>query len=265
MSTRDRQRTSSKDTKKDTKDRLSLRSLSRASGGTSKPTGERRALWFLKKIPLFQALGQNELAELLELVEIKELKRRQVIYLPGDPGSTVYFINGGRVKLSKVTRDGREITLAYLGPGELFGELCLFTGNPRQEMAETVENCLITEVDRKVVETMLSANAEVLLSLFKVIISRRADVETKVEYLVFRDVSAKLAELLLNLGEQYGVEDQRGLLLGVKITHQEIANLIGSTRETVSLTLSQFKRKGYIKVDRRKVILIDIPSLKGLT
>jgi len=78
------------------------------------------------------------MTRLAETVQIAEIRRRQVIYLPGDPGRTVYFVNGGRVKISKVTRDGKELTLAYRGPGELFGEIALVEGGPREEMAEAM-------------------------------------------------------------------------------------------------------------------------------
>ena len=97
------------------------------------------------------------------------------------------------------------------------------------------------------------------------LISRWRGLQSKVEQLVFKDVGSKLAELLLRLGSEHGIEHRRGLVLGLKITHQEMANLIGSTRETVSLTLSQFKRKGYIHTEGRKVILADRESLRSLT
>jgi CRP/FNR family transcriptional regulator, cyclic AMP receptor protein len=93
---------------------------------------------------------------------------------------------------------------------------------------------------------------------------RRKDLESRVEQLIFKDVGAKLAELLLELGVQHGVEEERGVVLNLKITHQEMANLIGSTRETVSLTLSQFKRKGLIESEGRRIIVVDREGLKAL-
>jgi CRP/FNR family cyclic AMP-dependent transcriptional regulator len=105
---------------------------------------ERRLLWYLKKIPLLEGLPGDVLQELVRSVEMREVRRRQVIYIPGDPGQSLFFLNGGRVKISKVTRDGRELTLAYRVPGQVFGELCLGEGAPREEMAEAMENALIT-------------------------------------------------------------------------------------------------------------------------
>jgi CRP-like cAMP-binding protein len=225
---------------------------------------DKRILWYLKKVPILSDLHADALGRLAEKVEMKEIRRRQVIYLPGDPGGAVFFVNGGRVKISKVTRDGKELTLAYRGPGEVFGETCLIDGGPREEMAEAMENALVTEVERSEFERLLQAQALLGLRLSKILAQRRREVENKIENLVFKDVNAKLAELLLRLGTEYGVDDSRGTLVALKITHQEMANLIGSTRETVSLTLAQFKRKGLISTDGRKVILADREGLRAL-
>ena len=225
---------------------------------------DKRVLWYLKKVPLLSELAPDAVATVAETVEMKEIRRRQVIYLPGDPGSAVFLVNGGRVKVSKVTRDGKELTLAYRGPGEIFGEACLIDGGPREEMAEAMENALVTEIQRPEFERLLQTQPMLGYRMTKVLAQRRREVESKIENLVFKDVNSKLAELLLRLATEYGVDDSRGTLVALKITHQEMANLIGSTRETVSLTLSQFKRKGLIQTEGRKVILADPEGLKAL-
>ena len=224
----------------------------------------KQALWYLKKIPLFAELTTDSLEQLAEKVQLNEVRRRRVVYLPGDPGRAVYFINGGRIKISKVTRDGKELTLAYRGPGEIFGELVMIDGGPREEMAEAMENAIITEVERGDFERLVQREPMVGYRLTRIVAERRREIENKIEMLIFKDVNAKLAELLLRLAVEFGVEEERGTLLALKITHQEMANLIGSTRETVSLTLSQFKRKGLIATDGRKVILADRDGLKAL-
>ena len=225
---------------------------------------DKRVLWYLKKVPLLSELAPEAVATVAETVEMKEIRRRQVIYLPGDPGSAVFLVNGGRVKVSKVTRDGKELTLAYRGPGEIFGEACLIDGGPREEMAEAMENALVTEIQRPEFERLLQTQPMLGYRMTKVLAQRRREVESKIENLVFKDVNSKLAELLLRLATEYGVDDSRGTLVALKITHQEMANLIGSTRETVSLTLAQFKRKGLIQTEGRKVIISDREGLRAL-
>jgi CRP/FNR family transcriptional regulator, cyclic AMP receptor protein len=225
---------------------------------------DKKSLWYLKKIALFADLPAPAVQKLSETVELREVRRRQVIYLPGDPGASIFFVNGGRVKISKVTRDGKELTLAYRGPGEIFGELCMLEGGPREEMAEAMENAMITELARDEFEKLIQAHGMLGYRLTKAMLQRRREVENKVEQLLFKDVNAKLAELLLRLGNEYGVQSGRGTLVALKITHQEMANLIGSTRETVSLTLSMFKKKGLIATDGRKVIISDREGLRAL-
>lgn len=224
----------------------------------------KRTLWYLKKIPLIAELGAEVIARLAERVELREIRRREVIYLPGDPGGSLFFVNGGRVKISKVTRDGKALTLSYCGPSEIFGETCLVDGGPREEMAEAMENAMVTELDRGDFEKLLQAHSHLGLQMTRLLARRRRDIENKLETLVFRDVTSKLAELLLSLADEYGVDDARGTLVALKITHQELANLIGSTRETVSLTLSQFKKKKLICTEGRKVIISDSESLKAM-
>ena len=224
----------------------------------------KRTLWYLKKIPLLAELGPDAVARLAERVDMREIRRREVVYLPGDPGKSLFFVNGGRVKVSKVTRDGKALTLSYCGPSEVFGETCLVDGGPRSEMAEAVENALLTEIDRADFEKLLAGSALLGAQMTKLMVTRRRELENKVEALVFRDVTSKLAELLVKLAGEYGVDDARGTMVALKITHQELANLIGSTRETVSLTLSQFKRKRFITTEGRKVIISDHEALKAL-
>lgn len=225
----------------------------------------KRTLWYLRKIPILAEAGPDALARLVERVEMREVRRREVIYLPGDPGATLFAVNGGRVKVSKVTRDGKALTLSYCGPSELFGETCLVAGGgPREEMAEATENSLVTEIQRDDFVDMLEKSPRLGLRMTQLLAGRRRDLENKLEALVFRDVTSKLAELLLQLADEYGVEDSRGTMVALKITHQELANLIGSTRETVSLTLSQFKRKNFICTEGRKVIISDSESLRAL-
>ena len=239
--------------------------LSFASSDTLREVADpKRTLWFLRKIPLLAELGNAVVEKLADAVEMREVRRREVIYLPGDPGDSLFAVNSGRVKISKVTRDGKALTLSYCSPQTIFGETCLTDGGPREEMAEAMQNSVVTEIPRAHFEELLQGHAKLGYEMTKLLARRRLDLENKLETLVFRDVTSKLAELLLGLADEYGVEDARGTLVALKITHQELANLIGSTRETVSLTLSQFKRKKLICSEGRRVIISDAESLRAL-
>jgi CRP/FNR family cyclic AMP-dependent transcriptional regulator len=225
---------------------------------------DKRALGLIRKCDVLSDISVEALAVLGPNIKVGTYRPRQVIYLPGDRAQAVHFLTSGRIKISKVTRDGKELTLAYRTEGDFFGEPCLLEGGPREEMAEAMDASVTVEVDRELLDQLLRTNGITAYKFARALIARRKDLETRVEQLIFKDVGSKLAELLLNLGAEHGIADARGLVVGLKITHQEMANLIGSTRETVSLTLSQFKRKGLIQTEGRKVILADPEGLRAL-
>ena len=163
-----------------------------------------------------------------------------------------------------MTRDGKELTLAYRTEGDFFGEPCLLDGGPREEMAEAMDASARSRSPRECSTTCCKADGGAAYKFARALILRRKDLETSVEQLIFKDVGAKLAELLLASARSTASTTSAAPVVGLKITHQEMANLIGSTRETVSLTLSQFKRKGLIQTEGRKVILADPEGLRAL-
>jgi CRP-like cAMP-binding protein len=228
------------------------------------PQDDKRTLAHLKKVPLLQELPAEVLRSLVPHAEMKEYRKRQVVFLPGDPGNTVLFVHQGRIKVSKVTLDGKELTLAYRGPGDLCGELSLVAGGPREEMAEAADALLITELNRDVFDELIKAHHALAYRMVHLAIERRREIENQIEYILFKDVGTKLAELILKLAGEHGVDNPRGTLVTLKITHQEMANLIGSTRETVSLTLSQFKKKGLIYTEGRRVIVANYEGLRAM-
>jgi CRP/FNR family cyclic AMP-dependent transcriptional regulator len=229
------------------------------------PTAEeKRTLALLRKCDVLSRVPVEVVQRMVPGAKVVGYRARQVIYLPGDRAQGVFYVAHGRVKISKVTRDGKELTLAYRTGCDFFGEPCLLEGGPREEMAEAMEATSAVEVDRETLDQVLAQSGQAAYWFARALIARRKDLESRVEQLIFKDVGAKLAELLLELGLSHGVEDGRGIVIALKITHQEMANLIGSTRETVSLTLSQFKRKGLIQNEGRKVILADREGLKAL-
>jgi CRP/FNR family cyclic AMP-dependent transcriptional regulator len=228
-------------------------------------TGEEKQLvGLLRRCDVLSEISNEAMQAILPGLTQGSYRPRQVIYLPGDRAQGVHFLASGRIKISKVTRDGKELTLAYRSEGDFFGEPCLLDGGPREEMAEAMDASITVEIPRDVLDGLLKQDGGAAYKFARALILRRKDLETRVEQLIFKDVGAKLAELLLNLGHEHGISDERGLMVGLKITHQEMANLIGSTRETVSLTLSQFKRKGLIQTEGRRVILADQEGLKAL-
>ncbi len=249
--------------KKKTSTKKERKNITKKTKGRKQKKQEKSYV-FSNKLSLFKDLSTRDIEQIQKNAELLVLPKRVVVYLPGDPGENLFFVHEGRIKISKITRDGREITLMYLGPGEVFGENCLFNESPRREMVETSDNSVIAVIPKSLIEKMMKRQPNFLLHLFEIVSRRRQSVEDRVQHLLFRDVGAKLAELILDLSQKYGVEEDDGTRIAMKITHQEMANLIGSTRETVSLTLSQFRKQNLVRLHKRQVIILDFKELRAL-
>jgi CRP-like cAMP-binding protein len=227
-----------------------------------RPQAVPNKLWFLKHIRLFDGITPSEMQEMEKITRMEEVKKRQPLYLTGDPSSNVYLLKKGRVKIANTAPSGKEVTFDILEPGEVFGELDVLEDAPRSTSAEALDDALICVIPRKDFDQYLAMHPTVMFKLTKLIGLRLKKIQSRVEDLVFRDVPARLAHLLSELGKTDGVADKQGIRLNVKLTHQEMANLIGCSRETVSTTMGQFRDDGLIQMDGRTITIL---SEKGLS
>lgn len=219
-------------------------------------------IWYLQKINLFNAIPPDQMEELDRITRMSAVKKKETIYLPGDPSHQVYLLKSGRVKIARLSEEGREVTFALLEPGEIFGELEVLDDLPRDTLAEALDDSELCIMQRETFLSLIRSKPELSFRLTKLIGFRMRQIESRVEDLVFRDVPSRLAHLLLQLSKEYGKETPQGILLRIKITHQDIANLIGSIRETVSAVLGEFKKEGMISFDGRQIILLRPDLLK---
>lgn len=230
----------------------------------AEPAVGQNKLWYLKHINVFSALSMAELQEIDRITRMQEVKKRQPIYLPGDPATTVYLLKKGRVKIASADSSGKEVTFDILEPGEIFGELEALEESPRETSAEALEDTLICAIRREDFDRYLANHPALTVKLTKLIGLRLRNIQSRVEDLVFRDVPARLAHILLELSQTAGIPDRGGIRLRAKLTHQELANLIGCTRETVSHTLGRFREQGLVRIDGRSIIVLNSDRLSQL-
>lgn len=221
-------------------------------------------LWYLKHIRLFDGISPSEMQEMEKITRMEEVKKRQPLYLPGDPSSSVYFLKRGRVKIANTAPSGKEVTFDILEAGDIFGELDVLEDAPRSTSAETLDDALICVIPRKDFDQYLAMHPSVMYKLTKLIGLRLKKIQSRVEDLVFREVPARLAHLLSELGKTEGVAEKQGIRLNVKLTHQEMANLIGCSRETVSTIMGQFRDDGLIQTDGRTITILKPSALSQL-
>lgn len=228
------------------------------------PSSSTNKLWYLKHIRLFEGITPSEMNEMEKITRMEEVKKRQPLYLQGDPSSNVYLLKQGRVKIANTAPSGKEVTFEILEPGEIFGELEVLEDTPRSTSAEALDDTLICVIPRKEFDQYLAMHPTVTVKLTKLIGLRLRKIQSRVEDLVFRDVPARLAHLLLELSKNDGVIHQQGIRLKAKLTHQEMANLIGCSRETVSTIIGQFRDQGFLQIDGRTIIILNEKELTKL-
>ncbi len=221
-------------------------------------------VWYLTRINLFAGIGESEMQRIAERTTMREFSRGKVILQPDELQEMIYLIKEGRVKVSRYSPDGREQILALLEAGDVVGEFALVE-EAEPVHVEAFEDTLICALNRVDFLALVRRQPEVLLAVVKVLAERLRVAEEEIADLVFRDVPGRLASLLLRLAEAYGQEDDGGLRLTLRLTHQDIASMIGATRETVTSTLSRFRDAGLITIEHRSITIKNPGGLRRLT
>jgi CRP/FNR family transcriptional regulator len=185
-----------------------------------------------------------------------------VIFAEGDSGGELHVILSGKVKISRAAVDGRENLLAVLGPGDLFGELSLFNPGPRTATAATATDVQLATFAHDDLRPVIIEQPEVAAELLRVLAERLRQTNDAMADLVFTDVPGRVAKALLSLGERFGETDKDGVRVHHDLTQEELAQLVGASRETVNKALSDFGTRGWLRVDGRTVVLLDLERLR---
>ena len=218
-------------------------------------------IWYLKRCDLFGRMGDAQLAELERHCRTREFARGTPIYLPADHADGVLLMATGRAKICSFNDDGKQAILAFIEPGEIFGELALLGGSEREEYAEALEKSTIVLIPREVMQQVVEDNPQVSLGITRLFGLRRRRIERRLKYLLFRSNRERLVHLLVELAEQYGERTVDGILLKIKLSHQDLASIIGSTRETVTVLLGEMQNEGLLQLGRRKIVLTNVDRL----
>lgn len=211
--------------------------------------------WHLKNCPLFEMLSAEQVQKLESVSQSRKFSRGDMVYMPADASESVFLLTTGRIKLYHITPDGKQALLALIEPGEIFGELAVFDESGREEFAEAMAKSLVIKIPRSAIQSLMQVHPNVALGVTKLMGFRRKRVERRLKSLLFRSNRERLIHLLIELATQYGVRTPQGVRLRIKLSHQELASIIGSTRETVTVVLGDLQTEGNIQFDRRHIIL----------
>jgi CRP/FNR family transcriptional regulator, cyclic AMP receptor protein len=216
----------------------------------------------LREAPLFEALSDEDARALRSGIIDVHLDRGERLFSEGDTGDKLYIILSGKIKLTKAASDGRENLLSVHGPGEMFGELSLFDPVPRTSSATAVTNARLAGLAHVDLRTWLSSRPEVAMHLLQALAQRLRRINEVKADLVFTDVPGRVAKALLDLAERFGVPTPDGVQVNHDLTQEELAQLVGASRETVNKALADFAARGWIQLAAKSVLVTDTDRLR---
>lgn len=212
---------------------------------------------FLKKIELFSSLTDKEVELLINKIVVKKFKKHETILYEEDTSEFMYIILLGKAKVIRMTEDGKEIILAVHQSGEFFGEMSLIDGRTTPASVIATEDSLIAIVSKKDFYSILLVQNKVVISLLKIFCARLRKSWDTIQLLNFNNASQRTKMLFLMLSDEYGQKSADGITLNIKLTHQDIAEMTGMTRETVTRIIDKWQKSGEITILKNKIIRLN--------
>ena len=219
-------------------------------------------LWHLENFNLLKALSIVEKMKMAKKIRDSKMKKNEYIYFPEDPSSSIFFLKKGRVKLGTYSEDGKEIIKAILGPGEIFAEMSLVGEGKRKDFAMSLDNdVLLCALGMDDMEQMMEGNSGLSLKVTKLIGFRLQRTERRLESLIFKDARSRIIDFIIEMGNEKGKPIGKEILVKHFLTHQDIANLTATSRQTVTTVLNELKEDNLIHLERNQFLIRDINQL----
>jgi CRP/FNR family transcriptional regulator len=208
----------------------------------------------LKNIQLFSSLTDDELHQIKDKLSLKRYKKHEVILFEEDTTEYMYIILNGKTKVIQTTEDGKEILLAMHHSGEFFGEMSLLDGKTSPATVVAMEDSSVAIISRQEFYSLIRAQKRIVDNLLLILCSRLRDSWEKIQLLNLKNASQRIKILFLMLSDKYGEKTAEGVTLNIKLTHQEIAEMTGMTRETVTRMIDKWQKDGEISVLKNRFI-----------
>lgn len=220
-------------------------------------------VWYLERSRVFQGLPREEIEKYAHLFHEHDYKPKEVVFSEGDLGDAIYLLKSGHVRLHRVTEDGKEITLAILGPGDVFGELALFKETHRQTFAEAIDDVHICAASVEDFSRLMGHKPQLTMMVASEIVRRRQEAETRIAGLAYGSVRMRLMHALRHLAREHGEPlDREEIRIPLHLSHQELAYLIGTSRETCTVEIGKLQLAGLLRVDGEKYLVVNPDRLE---
>lgn len=217
---------------------------------------------FLRQIPLFASLKDEEIEAIFKLSVTKKCSKDTIILLEDEEGDTLFVILKGKVKVTTFSESGKEVIFSILNEGDFFGDMSLLDGKPRSATVISVEESELRLIRRSDFNKLLETHPGIALKLFEELTSRLRKADERIESLALLDVTGRIAGILLQLADERGEKSDESILIKSRPTHQELANMVGTTRETVTRVLKQLENKKYIYMEGKDLTIINPENFK---
>jgi CRP/FNR family cyclic AMP-dependent transcriptional regulator len=214
----------------------------------------------VRKVPLFSTLTDQEFSQLQHIFVTRSYRKNQVIFLEEETGDYMYLVLTGKVKVTKSGSSGKERILAIHQAGDFFGEMSLLDGKTAPATVSAMEDSKIISVSGTDFHRYLMNNQKVLLQIINVLCARLRQV-WQTQSVSASTADARIRMGILQLAKRHGIRDSHGTIIDLKITHQELAEMVGTSRETVTRVLAKLREQGIIEVDHRRMTLLDSQAL----
>ncbi|MBT3496929.1 MAG: Crp/Fnr family transcriptional regulator [Candidatus Marinimicrobia bacterium] len=218
---------------------------------------EKTKIWYLQNFNLFQGIDTTSMERMNKMSRMKESKKKDIIYFPDESSNNIYFLKAGKIKISRISEDGRITTMQLLGPGEIFGEGSLLGQDVHENIAEVVEDAVVCSINKDIFQDMMLSNPKLNLSINKFIGFKLRRIEAKIEDLVFKNAKERIIAFLKRYGKNFGKKMVDGVMVRPFLTHQEIADLTATARQTVNTILNDLVTENKIKYSRRHLLIRD--------
>ena len=213
---------------------------------------------YLSTIQIFRDLTSAELAEMDRKTTMNSCKAGKIFYMPEDSGEVLFLLKKGRVQLYRMAPSGKKIVVATLGPGAVFGEMSIVGQGMHNTFAQALDECKICVMSHTDVDRLIRDKPDVAFRFVEALGNRVTQLESRLEDIAFKSIPSRLAGLLLQLAEDAGGDTVKGF------THQDLAEMLGTYRETTTQTLNEFKGNGWIEIGRKRITLLDKCGLQSI-
>lgn len=215
----------------------------------------------LSRAGVFQGVDPEAVQALLTELETVRFPRGTTIFNEGEPGDRLYIIIDGKVKLARHSSDGRENLLTIMGPSDMFGELSIFDPGPRTSSAVCVTEVTAASMNSDLLHQWIDDHPDISAQLLRMLARRLRRTNNSLADLIFTDVPGRVAKALLQLANRFGTQEGANLRVTHDLTQEEIAQLVGASRETVNKALATFAHRGWIRLEGKSVLIVDTESL----